>query len=434
METDEKTQLAITVNNRHFVVAINEIVKIVYDKSNTIDLTQIDTKNKKNAKIVINHMRLRTSCEQIQNGIKLLDNEPTKNDFDTGGVIKKIYKTLTKNFSKLYPEPNLSLFELLNDHGERITVIPGLDINLVSKLFTQEELKLFWGYIYMMFISVVNLISIFNNHKEKGDVWDAMTNMKLYIAKSGILKDGKFFNPFLGITKDKDGEYGITELYKNVNKLENSPGFGMKEFLQMSGVESLIKPDQLKDLNDQLKNISQEDVDSSINHVLNFMGATDNPDIKEVCTALTKEIVSDIQSRGELGLSSMIETAQSVVQKMGNKLDRNKMMKTAKQLSNCMQNGESTLKNMKDEKGNPIGLDIFNKLSMPLGLLKKMEEYSGNSVPEYPKEREKDTNSTGSQKNNKKLKDTDSTGSQKNNNNKKLNDNDSMGSQKNNKK
>ena len=134
--------------------------------------------------------------------------------------------------------------------------------------------------------------------------------------------------PFLGITKDKGGEYGINEMYKNVGKIETPAGFGMKEFLQISGVDNLIKPDQLKELNDQLKNISQEDVNSSIDSVLNFMGAQDNPDIKDVCSELTREIVSDIQGRGEIGLSSMVDTAQNVIQKLGNKLDRNKMIKT----------------------------------------------------------------------------------------------------------
>jgi hypothetical protein len=64
----------------------------------------------------------------------------------------------------------------------------------------------------------------------------------------------------------------------------------------------------------------------------------------------------------------MFDVAKSVSEKVGKTISRRKMKKTARQLTEFLKNGESNLQNMKDDKGNPIGKNIMNSLSLPLKL------------------------------------------------------------------
>jgi hypothetical protein len=62
----------------------------------------------------------------------------------------------------------------------------------------------------------------------------------------------------------------------------------------------------------------------------------------------------------------MIQTAKSVTDKIRTSIDPNKMKKTAGQLSSFLQNSEAKIKDMKDEKGNPIGSQLMETLEAPL--------------------------------------------------------------------
>jgi len=129
-------------------------------------------------------------------------------------------------------------------------------------------------------------------------------------------------------------------------------------------------------INEQLKNIGEEDMTEATNHITNLLGADDNEDVKDVCDDLIKNIVGEIQNNGG-DISNMFDIAKKVTDKIGNSIDKDKMQKTASKLSDFLNNGESMLKNMKDENGNAVGEDIMNQMKGPLEMMKNMENNNG---------------------------------------------------------
>ena len=59
------------------------------------------------------------------------------------------------------------------------------------------------------------------------------------------------------------------------------------------------------------------------------------------------------------------------------------MAKTATQLFNFLQNGESNLRNMTDEKGNPIGDQIMKSLEVPLKFAQNFQPGQSPNLAQY---------------------------------------------------
>jgi hypothetical protein len=379
----------IAINQKYFTVSLLEIINMVEIKSKEIDLSSPNVTNK----IKKNHKRLRTCCETIKDGFipkktnediqNMQDNEDNE-EYDKGKIIKKIYKILTKNIKKLYPDPQVDLFLLKNENNETVTIIPGCDIGLVIHNFTKEELDTLWNHVYMMYISSVHMISEINNHKKTGELWEVIPKLKEKVMKSGLIigKDKKTFNPFIGLYQmQESGDYDVNKMFTNVEELKTVSGEGMtiEDVFKMIGIDNMIN---INLLNEQLKNCKEEDINDATDNITKLLGAEADDDVKDVCHTLVKEIVSDLKING---LTSMLDTAKSISEKVGKNMDEEKMNKTAGKLSDLMANGEEKLKDMKDENGVNIGQQIFDKLKIPMQLARAMNSNSNKKTKQKHK-------------------------------------------------
>lgn len=368
----DQRNLTVAINHKHFTISLIEVLDIINKKSEEVQLEQLDLTVKQNLRLHKNHTKLRAVCKDLKRGFS----SEEENDFDQGRIIKKIYKVLTQHLDKLYPEPTIELFSLKNEKKEIVTIIPGLDISVVAKDFNDTELTALWGHLYMLFISAVGMISSINGHKKEGKVWEILPKLREKVTKMGLTKDGKMFNPFIGLMQE-NGEYNVETMFENVDELKTT-GPSVEDVFKLTGVDKLVDVNQL---NDQLKNVKQEDIDEATRNITKLLGAENDSDINEVCGSLVEGIVEDLKSNKDGGLKSMFDTAKAVTEKIGSKLDRNKMQKTALQLSDFLKNGENNLKNMRDDKGNPIGEKIMKSLELPLKLAQSME--GGGNAAKY---------------------------------------------------
>lgn len=362
--SQDQTKLNILINNKYFVVSLIEILDLLLKKSNEVNLETLDMEMKQNIRLYKDHLRLRKACNALKYGFTSDDKE----GFEEGKIIKKVYKTLTNNLNLFFPNPQKELFSLTDSNGAIVTIIPSIDINLVFSNMTDDELNVLWGYMYLMYISAVGMITDANGHRKEGKLWEIVPKIREKIIKMGLMKNGKIFNPFIGLSADSHN-YSTSTLYENVEELKPTE-LSIDTVLQMSGVDKMV---DLNHLNDQLKNVKEEDISEATKNITKLLGAENDADINDVCKTLVEGIVSDLKSNPEGGIKNMFETAKSVTEKIGNKIDQNKMAKTAGQLSHFLQNGEENLKNMKDNNGNPIGDNLMNTLQGPLQFIKNYQ-------------------------------------------------------------
>lgn len=375
-ESNESAKkLKIISHHKYFTASFIEILDIILAKSNELQIPDdFDTKEKSQMKLFNGHVKLRTACNDLKNGFT------NDEKYDQGRIIKKIYKVITMHIDKFYPTPSKTLFTLKNEDGAIVTIIPGLDINLVASMMNDEELDNLWDYMYVMYISSVSIISLINEHK-KGKVFDIIPQMRERVLKSGVLHRGKgMANPFLGLTSDSTSEnYDVDTMFSNVDEIQAPSGDIMDSLFQMSGVDKLVDINQL---NDQLKNVKQEDVEEAKKSITKLLGAENDKDVEEVCGTLVEGIVEDLQANSGKGIQGMYETAKTVSKRVGNQIDKTKMGKTIEKLAAFMKDGESNLKNMKDDKGNPIGEKLMNSLKGPLEMAQKMGN-GKNGMPDF---------------------------------------------------
>ena len=95
----EKKNTEIQFNHKYFSVSFIEFLDIVYNKSISIDLNDLDVTIKKNVKMIKEHTKLIQVCLELKKGFS-----EKYDDFDQGRIIKKIYKVLTKHIDKIYPD------------------------------------------------------------------------------------------------------------------------------------------------------------------------------------------------------------------------------------------------------------------------------------------------------------------------------------------
>lgn len=367
---NEAKKLKIMTHHKYFTASFIEIINIILAKSNEVDINVIGI----NMKLCNSHTKLRVACNDLINGFVNDD------QYDQGRIIKKIYKVITMHIDNFYPTPSKSLFTLKNENGAVITIIPGLDINLVANIMDEKEMDNLWDYMYVMYISSVSIISLINEHK-KGKVFDLIPQMRERVIKSGVLhKNLELSNPFFGLNSDSTTEqYNVDAMFSNVDEIQAPSGDIMDDLFKMSGVDKLV---DISQLNEQLKNVKQEDINEATRSITKLLGAEHDKDVSEVCSTLVEGIVEDLQANADKGIQGMFETAKTVSKRMSGQIDRVKMGKTVDKLASFMKDGESNLKNMKDDKGNPIGEKLMNSLKGPLEMAQRLGK-DQNGMPNF---------------------------------------------------
>ena len=91
----------------------------------------------------------------------------------------------------------------------------------------------------------------------------------------------------------------------------------------------------MKDLEEDVK---EEEIQDATKNITNIIGANDDPDVADVCNTLVRSIVDNLK---ENGISDMMGTLQSISQSVGDKIDPNKMKKTANTMNGFMQNSQN---------------------------------------------------------------------------------------------
>lgn len=304
------------------------------------------------------------SSQKLINNLKELDP-----NFDYTRFVKKAFNVLRQSDScALLKEKNPNLFNLRDENNKKITILPGIDLSVGYKTLTPDELTYFWQYMFLFSSSIFNMIKMSNPEKfsKYHEVEETNQYINNVLTKTGVLFNDKIFNPFIGLG-EKDGSYELNDMFTQ-GELPKQQNISIESVLSMMGVDKMF--DETK-LNDELKKLNESQMKETSDGILKLMGAQNNPEVKEVCDFLVRDIVSQLKEGG-FSLNTMSDTMFKVAENAKNNIDMNKMKKTISSMQNFMENSQEKLKNMKDENGNPIGEQLMTKMTGPLNMINLM--------------------------------------------------------------
>jgi hypothetical protein len=174
----------------------------------------------------------------------------------------------------------------------------------------------------------------------------------------------KLNNFFMGLNTDSNNEINMDQLMSSdivIPGTEANAGF-----LGKLGVDKLMDPSALAD---EIKKFDDNDINETINTLTSMLG--NDSDVKDVCTTMVKSVLADIQKNG---LENMFTIAERVSGELGDKIDPNKMAKTAEGMTNLINNNKDNLNDIKDDKNSPLGPDLLKNFQNMAKLFQNMKK------------------------------------------------------------
>lgn len=303
----------------------------------------------------MSHNKLRQTCVDIINQYK---NTDKNTDVDQVRIIKKAFKVLSGNY-KMVKEKNASIFCVRNEEGKISTIIPGLNINLCIPLLSEEQNVQLWENVDGLFVTSVKMVYLMTD-KNRHD--QNILELCSELEQKALLK---FNNVFMGLTNDSKNEINMDQLMSNdivIPGTEANSGL-----LGKLGVDKLMDPSALAS---EIKKFNDDDVNETINTLTSMLG--NDSDIKDVCTTMVKSVLADIQQNG---LENMFSIAERVSGQLNDKIDPDKMAKTASGMNDLINNNKDKLNDLKDDKGNPMNTDILKNFKSTLNMAKLFQGF-----------------------------------------------------------
>jgi len=300
------------------------------------------------------HGVMRKTCDDIINQYK-----NQTNDMDQVKVIKKVFKVLTQN-KELLKNHDISLFTVRTPEGKIMTIIPGLNISLNISLMTEQQLDDLWANVETMFVTSVKMVYLMTDStRHSKEVLDLVSHLE-----QGAMKKLQN-NFFMGLNTNGENLVNMEQLMSSDVVI---PGTDAN-----AGILGSLGIDKLMDTNNlanEIKKFDDKDINETINTLTSMLG--NDSDIKDVCSTMVKSVLEDIKTNG---IENMFTIAERVSNKIGDKIDPEKMAKTANGMNDLIKNNSEQLNNLKDDKGNPLGSDIMKQFQNTLNmanLFKKM--------------------------------------------------------------
>ncbi len=289
----------------HFISGLLDLCDLLKTYSENLPLNK-----EKNNEEYIAHQILQRHCTNYIENHK----NPT---FDFGKIIRKIYLSITTNY-KLFYNLDLNLFKII-ENDKIITIIPNLNIDLVSMFFNDDELKRLWVDIYLLYICSVELVYMKPDNRKKMS-HKIYNNLDVLYNKLNEF-NGKFtlVNIYKGVSTNNDTEIlGIDDLYKNFTTTESEGGLVPMGLLNNVAQD----PDALYKMIGDVPDIPEDSFDEINNILCGLFGtSTDN---KPVINNLVKNVFDEIKNGKHTDMNSLLA---NIHQKVASTCDKQSLMK-----------------------------------------------------------------------------------------------------------
>jgi len=355
-------------NNRELVVQIQR-----FTASTVSMLDLLKTACSKQDKTELTDRDIRSIDRFLTSSQAFIDQmRDTDNEFDFTRFIRKAFTTLKiKEHCEYLVNKDKRLFEVRDNDNKIQTILAGIDLKIGYNALTEPDTVSFWQYMYLFTSSVFHLIKTSNEtafEKKYQYVTETLEILEADIAKTGVMFNNQIFNPFLGVGNNRTGSgYSVEEMFTG-GELPKQQSVSIESVLSMLGVDKMFDE---KKLQEELKGFTDEHASQATDKIVGLLGASDKPEVREVCNTLIKDIVADFKING---MSNVGETLKKVAENAKMTIDPNKMKQTAHSMKGFMANGQEAMKDMKDANGNPIGQQLMNSMNIPLSMMNMMNK------------------------------------------------------------
>lgn len=355
--TNQVNDSMMMFHTKHFMAstfAMIELLKLSCERKNDTELNVKEQRGKK---------RFLDSCTILLKQFKESDN-----DFDFTRFIKKAFNTFKqKEHCEYILNNDPRIFEIRDNEGKIMTIIPGMDLGIGYKWLDDKEKTNFWQIMNLFAESVFSIIMMTNNkimtNQKYEHIVSANFALKHKLATNGVYINSFLYNPY-NLSDIGGDSLSVNSLYNGVELPAEGADITVQSLLSLLGLDKMINIDKIRD---ELESFTDEHAEDATNKILTLLQAENNPVVREICNDLIKDIVSDIRTNGmnDIGASLM-----QIAQNAKNKYDENKMKQTAEKMQLFMNNGQEMLENM-DKSGGGLGIPK-NLLSTVLSMTRNL--------------------------------------------------------------
>lgn len=349
---------------------VNYIQRFTASSISMLNLLQTGCVKQKDDDLQIKEKRAKDKF--MESSQKFIDTmKDPDEEFDYTRFIKKAFTTLkAQEQCTQIKARDPELLNIRDRENKIVTILPGLDLKVGFRYLNEEEKIAFWQYMYLFIDSVFCLIRNSNDAKfpKYEHVVETLTFIETELAKTGVMFKNQIFNPFIGVGggDDKVG-YSVDQMFTG-GELPKQHSMSIESVLSMLGVDKMFDE---KKLNEELKGIGDKQINEATEKIVGLLGASNNPEVKDVCNILIQDIVSNFK---ENGISNVGDTLKKVAENAKKNIEISKMRKTAESMKYFMANSQDKMKDMKDSNGNPIGQQMMNSMAVPLSMMNFMNK------------------------------------------------------------
>lgn len=335
-------------HTKHFMAstfAMIELLKLSCERKNDNELSVKEQRGKK---------RFLDSCD-----ILLKQFKESSDDFDFTRFIKKAFNTFKqKEHCEYIMNNDPKIFEIRDKNGKIMTIIPGMDLSVGYKWFDDKERTNFWQIMNLFTDSVFSIIMMTNQKIVTSPKYEHIVSanfeLKHKLATTGVYINSFLYNPY-NLSDIGGGEgFSVNSLYNGVELPAEGADITVQSLLSLLGLDKMINIDKIRE---ELDGFTEEHAEKATDQILSLLNAENNPEVREICGDLIKDIVSNIKENGmeDIGASLM-----RVAQGARNKYDENKMRQTAEKMQSFMSNGQEMLENMDKSGGGGIPKNLLS--------------------------------------------------------------------------
>lgn len=332
--------------------------------------------------LLLNKLSEKGKTSVVENSKKMTEAILKKElDVDKKGlIIKKVNTILNQNFELLLNRDAalFSLRELKNDKSVKITLIPAIDIGNSWDIFDDIEKNELWTLIDSLYINSVYIFSIIQEIKTiPNNLIEYITNFKkintdksfydkffvTYPEQNIIIKSS--FNPYEGIGTNDNLNYGINDILSGPKLLPDQIEPGIGGVIKLIGIDKMI---DIKQLTEQLKNISKEDMETASKQLKSYLGDVDD-ETSNMIDMMINNISTELKNENNLKDGNINETCVKIAEVVANNITPH-ISNNSINMEKLWSQTKNVTTKLKDKNGKPL----FNEKSNPFTLMTNILE------------------------------------------------------------
>ena len=214
-------------------------------------------------------------------------------------LIKNRMISILKDNSEFIKDRNISLFEY------PFVILPDVDISFIWKNITSGQKKKIWTYLNLLLV-MIDFVEV-----------DTSDSERVVSIEKG--KDLEEFDPFVGV--GGNDELCVDDMIGG-DDLDGEESVGLASLSKMVGLDKMLG---IENLQEELRNMNDEEIDKATESIKNMMGSSLDENsgalINNMLKNVTEELKSNDLSQGN-PFENIMKIAESVASKMKPELDK----------------------------------------------------------------------------------------------------------------